>query len=163
MSGNQPTAMTFYQGWDVYQGHLTRAIAPLTQEQLTLRAAPHLRTLDQIASHIIGARARWFHDLMGEGGEEIVRVRTFDRPGTPSHTAAELLQGLETTWQLMADCLNRWTLADLEYSYPGDPADGEPERLTRQWVLWHLIEHDVHHGGELSLTLGMHGLAAPDL
>ena len=26
---------------------------------------------------------------------------------------------------------------------------------TRQWVIWHLIEHDVHHGGEISLTLGM--------
>ena len=163
MSGDQSAVMPFYQGWDVYQGHLIKAITPLTQEQLALRAAPHLRTLDQIASHIIGARARWFHDLMGEGGEDIVRVRTFDRPGTPPHTAAELAEALETTWRLMADCLNRWTPADLEYSYPGDPSDGEPERLTRQWVIWHLIEHDLHHGGELSLTLGMHGLPAPDL
>jgi uncharacterized damage-inducible protein DinB len=30
-------------------------------------------------------------------------------------------------------------------------------------VVWHLIEHDLHHGGELSLTLGMHGVAAPDI
>jgi len=30
-------------------------------------------------------------------------------------------------------------------------------------VIWHLIEHDLHHGGEIALTLGLHGLAAPDL
>jgi hypothetical protein len=30
-------------------------------------------------------------------------------------------------------------------------------------VVWHLIEHDLHHGGEVSLILGMHGLGAPDL
>jgi hypothetical protein len=22
--------------------------------------------------------------------------------------------------------------------------------LSRQWVIWHVIEHDLHHGGELS-------------
>ena len=35
---------TFYQGWDVYQDHLVRAIEPLTAEQLQLRIAPHLRS-----------------------------------------------------------------------------------------------------------------------
>ncbi|HVB25083.1 MAG TPA: DinB family protein, partial [Ktedonobacteraceae bacterium] len=41
--------------------------------------------------------------------------------------------------------------------------NGEEETFTRQWVIWHLIEHDVHHGGEISFILGMHGLAAIDL
>ncbi|HEY6285010.1 MAG TPA: hypothetical protein VIX20_05065 [Ktedonobacteraceae bacterium] len=35
--------------------------------------------------------------------------------------------------------------------------------LSRQWVIWHVIEHDLHHGGELSFSLGAHNLAAPDL
>jgi hypothetical protein len=26
-----------------------------------------------------------------------------------------------------------------------------------------VAEHDLHHGGEISLTLGMHGLAGLDL
>jgi len=30
-------------------------------------------------------------------------------------------------------------------------------------VIWQVIEHDLHHGGELSFSLGMHNLAAPDL
>ena len=30
-------------------------------------------------------------------------------------------------------------------------------------IIWHVLEYDLHHGGELSLSLGMHGLAAPDL
>jgi uncharacterized damage-inducible protein DinB len=34
---------------------------------------------------------------------------------------------------------------------------------TRQWIIWHLIEHDLHHGGELFYTLGAHGLRVPDL
>jgi uncharacterized damage-inducible protein DinB len=35
--------------------------------------------------------------------------------------------------------------------------------LTRQWILWHVLEHDLRHGGELFLTLGIHGLPTPDL
>jgi uncharacterized damage-inducible protein DinB len=27
-------------------------------------------------------------------------------------------------------------------------------------VVWHVLEHDLHHGGEISLTLGMHGIDA---
>ena len=51
---------------------------------------------------------------------------------------------------------------DWAHTYQNDPGD-DPAVFTRQWVVWHLIEHDLHHGGEVSLMLGMQGLAAPDI
>jgi uncharacterized damage-inducible protein DinB len=30
-------------------------------------------------------------------------------------------------------------------------------------VIWHLMEHDLHHGGEISQVLGSHGIPALDL
>src|SRR5215472_5334056 len=48
------------------------------------------------------------------------------------------------------------TVADLDATFqpfPHRPAE------TRQFIVWHVAEHDLHHGGEISLTLGMHGLA----
>ncbi len=61
----------------------------------------------------------------------------------------------------MQGAITWWTPAEWEQTYEGEP--GEPASFTRRWVIWHLIEHDLHHGGEISLTLGIHGLAAPDL
>jgi len=29
---------------------------------------------------------------------------------------------------------------------------------TRQWIIWHVLEHEIHHGGELSLALGNYEL-----
>jgi hypothetical protein len=29
--------------------------------------------------------------------------------------------------------------------------------------VWHIAEHDIHHGGELSFSLGIHGLPGMDL
>jgi uncharacterized damage-inducible protein DinB len=80
----------------------------------------------------------------------------------PARSAAELIHGLEATWLGMQSAVNRWTPADWQQSYPGETRD-DPATLTRQWIIWHLIEHDLHHGGEISLTMGMFGLAAPDL
>ncbi|MEJ2759529.1 MAG: hypothetical protein P8046_13695, partial [Anaerolineales bacterium] len=51
----------FFKGWKVYQDRLVAAIAPLTAGQLSMRTIPRLRSVDEIARHIIGARARWFY------------------------------------------------------------------------------------------------------
>jgi uncharacterized damage-inducible protein DinB len=104
MAEDNFTLTTFYTSWKEYQDPIKGAIAPLTAEQLELRAAPHLRSIGENALHIIGCRAFWFTNFLGEDGQEV--------------------------------------------------------DLSRAWVVWHVLEHDLHHGGELSLTLGMHRLPA---
>jgi uncharacterized damage-inducible protein DinB len=32
-----------------------------------------------------------------------------------------------------------------------------------EWVTWHVIEHEIHHRGEIYLMLGMLGIEAPDV
>jgi uncharacterized damage-inducible protein DinB len=162
MAEQQTNLLTFYKGWDTYQGYLLESIAPLSPDQLALRAAPHLRTIGENVAHIIGARARWFHMLMGQGDEEITPLYAWDASNAPLRTSDELLKGLEKTWQMIQQALARWTPADLDYIYEGTH-NGEEYRFSRQWVIWHVIEHDIHHGGEIFLTLGMHHLSTPDL
>ena len=163
MSEVQSTLAVFYKGWNDYQSALLKVLAPLTDEQLMLRVAPNERTIGEMATHIIGARAGWFYELMGEGGELFADMRTWDEPGTPARSsAAELISGLETSWRIMHEAMARWTPAEWEHIYKGE-RNGESYEIPRKWVIWHLIEHDLHHGGEISLTLGMHGLVAPDI
>jgi uncharacterized damage-inducible protein DinB len=111
---------------------------------------------------MIGARARWFHQLMGEGGDEFAALSAWDRPGQPARDAAELLHGLDATWTGMEGAITGWTPAEWARVFPSEPPY-EDVIYTRHWVIWHLIEHDLHHGGEISIILGMHGLTAPDL
>ncbi len=164
MAEDNFTLTTFYTSWKEYQDHIKGAIAPLTAEQLELRAAPHLRSIGENALHIIGCRAGWFTEFLGEDGdEEMKALASWNEAalvlGAPVPTAAELAQGLDRTWQFMADCLVRWSPDDMRQTFPDD-WDGKQVDLSRAWVVWHVMEHDLHHGGELSLTLGMHRLAA---
>ena len=160
MTEDSFTLTTFYRSWKEYQGHIKEALAQLTSEQLALRAAPDLRSIGENAMHMIGCRIGWFTDTLGEDSSAYdLPSESWGEPGSPAPTAAELVQVFDRTWQLMADCLARWTPADMEKTFPDD-WDGTPVELSCAWVVWHVLEHDLHHGGEVSLTLGMHGIPA---
>lgn len=70
MTLEQPFLSDIYEGWNTHQRALTQALAPLTAGQLDLRAVPRLRSVRDIATHIIVARARWFHLLMGKDRQD---------------------------------------------------------------------------------------------
>ena len=145
-------------GWPTYQGYLVQTVAPLTIEQLALRAGPHLRSVGTLAAHIIAARVSWFHRVLGEGPADLVPLLQGDDADPVTQDAAALAAGLTASWAPIAAGLHRWTLADLD-----EPFARRGETVTRGWVLWHVLEHDLHHGGELFLTCGMYGLAVPDI
>jgi uncharacterized damage-inducible protein DinB len=161
MTQHTPSVWPFYKGWDVYQEHLIKAIAPLTAEQLQLRISPNLRSIGQLARHIVRTRAGWLYSMMGEGGPDVAAIAAWEYEGeVPS--SSELVRGLEVTFRAWQESLQRWTPQDLEYIYRGERF-GRSYELSRQWIIWHVIEHDLHHGGELAFSLGAHGLAAPEL
>jgi uncharacterized damage-inducible protein DinB len=164
MADDNFTLTTFYASWKEYQDRLKAALAPLSAEQLALRAAPRLRSVGEIALHIVGCRMFWFTEFLGEdGGADVKAYASWNEaalaPNPPVPGAAALAQGLDGTWQLMAACLTRWSSADMQQTFPDDE-DGQTVYLSRALVVWHVLEHDLHHGGEVSLTLGIHGIHA---
>jgi uncharacterized damage-inducible protein DinB len=165
MLNNALTLAEVYAGWEADQRRLVSLISSLTQEQLVLRAAPHLRTVSALASHIVAARARMTHWILRQGDDDLDALAYWDGADQPApqviSPAAELAEGLETTWQVISASLQRWIVADLsdaiEWTY-----HGETSVFTRGQVIWNLIRHDYHHGGEIMLTLGVHGIATPE-
>jgi len=164
MTEHQLSLAPFYAGWDVYQQHLIAAIAPLTSEQLALRSSPQNWSVGMIATHIVATRVWWFHMWMGVGNAELAALEAWEEDGQPTRSAAELVTGLEMSWQMIQNALANFTPADLAHTfqYPLPGKENRPQR-SRQWIIWHVLEHDIHHGGELSSILGAHGLAAVDL
>lgn len=148
-----------YGGWEAYQESLIEALAALTPEQLDYRTAPHLRSVGENCRHMIGARGRWCIYVLGIRDAPLPDLARWDAKGTPSYTSAELAEGLRVSWRLLRDAMKSWSAEDLAVTMPNvDREPGEPEAFTRHWVIWHLIEHDLHHGGEISQILGAHGL-----
>lgn len=162
----EPSVAMYYSGWENYQRLLAGAIAPLDDQQLNLRAAPHLWSVRTIANHVVAARSWWFHSWMGEGGREFDAMSDFDEDEeSERRPATEIVKGLEATWSLVDSCLHRWSEAELDarFQRPTPNAAGERPWRDRRYIIWHVAEHDLHHGGEISFSLGMHRIPAIDL
>jgi uncharacterized damage-inducible protein DinB len=175
MPSGAPVLEPFYEGWAQHQRVLLAAIGDLGPEQLALRPAPHEWAIWQIAGHMAGSRAYWFHDVLGEGDpatRAMFRVESTTVPGLSLEDAgweddenhprgaAEIVDAFERTWTMVDDCLRRWTPDDLAVGFTRRGWDGTS---SRQWVIWHLIEHELHHGGAISLILGSNGLPVLDM
>ena len=196
MTEHQLSLFPFYAGWGIYQQRLAAAIAPLTADQLTLRNSPQSWSIGMYTTHIVANRSWWFHARMGEGNADLTpfdlwAVGVCEKEIDPHHSAAELVAGLEKTWQLIEQTLARLSPADLEGTCP-PLDDAERERharlvepalqpyaqmwlaatarsgeerpaVSRQQIIWGVLEHDIHHGSEISSTLGVHGLPIVEL
>ena len=158
MTQDQHLMPSIHQGWYEYQQTLIEALTPLTLEQLGLRPAPDLLSVGEIAVHIVQTRAAWFYFIMGDGGEEFKTIGKWKVREEISGNKEEILKGLETTWTRMQEIIKGWTAEDWEMTWPDEEDESTPDNLTRPWIIWHLIEHDLHHGGEISIILGAHGL-----
>jgi uncharacterized damage-inducible protein DinB len=176
--------MSIYEGWDSHQLALVRAITPLTPEQLAWRPTPHLRSVGEIISHITLGRLYWFHNMGAPGSAELARQiaswegekantenlteirKWFDAIDqqemaiVENHT--ELPRWLEASWQMIETTLTTWTVADLAQTYR-HLYQGKMYAVSRQWVIWRIMSHDLHHGGELAILLGLQGIDIPDL
>jgi len=157
-----PFLNQIHEGWKAYQDHLIKAISPLTPEQLALQISPDLRSVMTDVAHIIAARVWWFHYVMGEGPVDVEPMVRWDDEGEPARSATELVTGIETTWAIIDSGLMRWTKADMGELFDR-PGSDQTRSYTRQWIIWHVLEHDLHHGGEVSFALGAHGLPGIDL
>jgi len=154
------------RGYEDHEQRLVKMIAPLDQAQLDLAAAPHLWSVRTLACHIVAARAGWMHSWMGEGSPEFGLMTDWDEDeALATRSADEIVGGLEESFAVIKSGLERWSAADLaeEFVRPTPNAAGERPKRSRQWIIWHLVEHDVHHGGEISFSLGMHGVPGLDL
>jgi hypothetical protein len=142
-----------FESWHDYQEALKRAIAPLTEQQLQRRLLPDLRAPGEIAEHIVFGRALHLHRTLGERAAELTLLLHWDDADDPPHTAAEIVQGLELTWQFITTYLMR-----------GSPTDAIPEEeVPIMQTIWGLLDHDLPHAGELSLLLGAAGLPGVEI
>ena len=158
----QSTLDVIYENWRGYSEKLRDCIAPLTNDQLSLQPAAHMWPLEQIVQHIISVRAGWFSGTLQDEDEAMNAYMLWGRRDSPARSAVELARGLDETWAFIETRLRRWTPGDCAMIFP-DERDGQTYQFSRSWVIYHELEHDLHHGGEVSLILGMNGLRVPDL
>lgn len=135
---------------------------------------PQLRSVGEIARHISLGRVGWYVRMNAPKSAELASQITKweqDKHGNQyviegaiaiTENPAELVRWLENTWQMIEETLKGWTIADLSQTYKHTWRD-QTYAISRQWTIWRIMAHDLHHGGELAAMLGIQGIAVPEL
>lgn len=161
------TAARLYPDWPRHAARLTDAVRDLTVDQLALRASPAHLPIWGLAAHVAGSRAYWLCGVFGEAGADatpfVDPLAGLGWEDDESHprAAGELVWALDSTWAIVAGCLERWTIPMLDVAFERRYGD-VVQVHTRASVLNRLVAHDAYHAGEMSQVLGAHGLPVAD-
>jgi uncharacterized damage-inducible protein DinB len=170
MSDPTPTSTLrpFFDRWPQYNRRLRDVIAAMTPEQLAIRPSPDGWPIWATVGHTAGGRLYWLCTIVGEPGRDATPFADLtgdegweddlDHP----RNAPELVDALDSTFRIVERCLDRWTIDMIGDEIPREYA-GRRQIHTRGSILQRMFSHDAYHCGELSQTLGIHGLPQIDL
>ena len=161
------TVRLAYGMWPQYNRRLREVIGAMTDEQLAIRPSPDGWPIWATVGHTAGTRVYWLCDVVGEPGAETTPFAVGAEVGWEDDLdhprgAEELVEALDSTFGLVERCLDRWTPEMLPDEIRRDYA-GTTQVHTRGSILQRMSSHDAYHCGELSQTLGIHGLPQIDL
>ena len=162
------TLANVFDGWNGYQTSLVHAIEPLTREQLAWRPAENRRSVAELVRHIALGRITWFSRMGGPNLERaMARVpqwvtdsdgeRHADEASVRLEDAIQATEWLKVSWEPVQAVLASWSVADLTESYRHRFQETY-YLISRQWTVWRIMAHDIHHGGQIVLTLAMQGV-----
>ena len=146
---------TLFNHWTEVRQGLYQALDCLTDAQLDFVPRSGLWSLRETVTHMAGTENGWmrycaFHVI---DGWEAASFSPADYPTTAS--LKELLAVVhERCLAFFTDDADAVLARKVEL--PWGPV------VTIEWIVWHVLEHEIHHRGEVFLMLGLMGMEAPD-
>lgn len=140
--------------WKEVRKDLIRMVAWFSEEDLFFKPAPNCWLVGETFLHIAECEDYWIHAMVRK---ELPLDLHYDMGQYPSGRA--IRKRLELSHERSMQFIEGLKQPDLAWRFT-TPAG---ETLTLYEILWHVIEHEVHHRGELSLTLGLLGRKGLDV
>jgi uncharacterized damage-inducible protein DinB len=138
-----------FSHWRDVRSGLLDTIDSFTDEDLSHCPYPDSWSVGEIMLHIANAEDGWFR---------FVVLR--DLPGWPSRHTLQNYPTIGAIKELLNAVHARTEayLATLELDDLGRTIETPwGETIPISFVIWHVLEHEIHHRGELSLILGLLG------
>jgi len=145
----------FFSHWNQVRTDLIATIELFTDEELAIAPFAKSWPIGQIMLHIADAEDGWLRYVVTQEITEWPNEYTLEN----FPDKASIIQVLGEIHTRTLQFLHSLSLTDL-HQIIQTPWEAEFHLL---WVLWHIIEHEIHHRGELSLILGYWGRAGLDV
>jgi uncharacterized damage-inducible protein DinB len=141
----------FKETWREEANFTRRVIAELTDASLAQAVCDDHRTLGRISWHVIAS----IPDTMCRTG---LSVQGPALDSTPSDHASDHVAAYDLASSSLLAAISAWTDVDLD-----TVDDMFGERWTRRFTLQVLINHQIHHRGQMTVLMRQAGLRVPGI
>lgn len=145
-------AAQYFDHWHKVWRDLMRGVSLLDDEHLDFQPSEQYgRTVGDILRHLINLEQGWIHFVirrqLSQWPDEDPGLNTVEAVRSEMRRVHK--ETFDFLSQLPAEDFNRIVQV---------PEDGTPKL---GWILWHVLEQQIHHRGELFLCLSLLGLERP--
>jgi uncharacterized damage-inducible protein DinB len=147
-------AAEMFGHWQSVRRDLLRALDMLADEQLGFVPREGLWSLGTVACHIAEAEEGWFRYVVTR---ELGAWPEFAAGGYATvesiRTLLDWVHSRTEAYLATVDVVDLERIIDASWN----------EAIPLRWIVWHALEHEIHHRGEIYLMLGLMGMEAPDV
>lgn len=144
---------TIFKRWNQVRSGLLEALGKLSDDQLGFTPRQDLWSLGETVFHIADTEESWLRFFaMNKWFENKQTAADFPTIDSLKSLLAQTHATTEKQFSENPDNLMK-TLCPLPWG----------NEVTMEWVVWHVLEHEIHHRGEIYLMLGLMGMEAPDV
>ncbi len=146
-------AQELFGHWNDVRAGLLEALDKLTDVQLNFTPRPGLWSLRETVVHIAGTEEGWLRYYAENcWHKDPVGAAAYPTVASLKELLAQTHAATEAQFAVNAQAI----LAEVRPLPWGS-------QTTMSWIVWHVLEHEIHHRGEVYLMLGLMGIEAPDV
>lgn len=152
------TLADFFSNYAEIRNEMIDAVTNLTQEQLDWKPANHRNSIGCLLGHIAGCEYFWIEAVANKADAAEGEFNKYEN----ARTRDKLLTRLDTAFRFTMDFLESNTIEDWDdvtYEYVDE--NGKRETFTKRWLVWHVVEHQARHRGQIFMMMRMQGLDVP--
>lgn len=142
-----------FKHWNEVRSVLVAALDKINDGQLNFIPRPGLWSLRETVVHIAGTEDGWLRCYTANRWNE-------NPPQAVDYPTIETLKGLLAKEHAVTEAQFS---EDIEKTLAQNCTLPWGGKCTMDWAVWHVIEHEIHHRGEIFLMLGLMGIEAPDV
>jgi uncharacterized damage-inducible protein DinB len=143
-----------FSHWSQIHADTLEVLDKFSESELVHVAYVGGMTVGGIALHIADAEEGWFRRIATQEREDWPADYTLENYPTKAAIKSLLAEVHSTTFAY----LEGLTVDDLETMI-----DSPWGQFSLRFIIWHVLEHEIHHRGELSLILGTLGREGLDV
>ena len=142
-----------FSHWEQVRKDLLETIDKFKEDELTYAPFEGAWPVGQIMLHIADCEDNWLHGVVRGEFKPWIWY-----PLEDYGSKADIVDMLNKARARTVPFLEGLDESKLDEKYIV-----EGEEYTLKWILWHVLEHEIHHRGELSLILGILGRKGLDV